>query len=76
MLNGGRLNRSTLSGLAKQSRYTSKTGVQEMQSQITDDNSPSYFGWRYPTDGSIRITVEGVLPMPSVMSARETMIQQ
>jgi hypothetical protein len=47
-----------------------------MQSQITDDNSPSYFGWRYPTDGSIRITVEGVLPMPSVMSARETMIQQ
>ncbi len=30
-----------------------------MQPQITE-NSPSYIGWRYPTDGSIRITVEGV----------------
>jgi len=30
-----------------------------MQLQVTQENSPSYFGWRYP-DGSIRITVEGV----------------
>ncbi len=28
-----------------------------MQSQITDENSPSFIGWKYP-DGSIRIAVE------------------
>src|SRR5262245_60115744 len=30
-----------------------------MQMQKTDDSSPSYFGWRY-SDGTIRITVEGL----------------
>jgi hypothetical protein len=39
--------------------YTSKIGVQEMQSQTTDENSLSFIGWQYP-DGSLRIAVESV----------------
>jgi hypothetical protein len=30
-----------------------------MQSQITEENPPSFIGWKYPC-GSMRITVEGL----------------